>query len=156
MNNCERFDNFEELLLNTGEYVTQVRGVSMFPMLRYRKDPVLIHPASGELKPYDVAVYAKTDRYVVHRVLEVRDSLYVIRGDNCISKEYVPKGAIRGVVVGFWRFGRYIPVENTLYRIYARVWVAINPLVRLVHWCRNLASAVKRYLHRLCQQKSQH
>lgn len=156
MSNSERFDNFEELLQKTGEYVTQVRGVSMFPMLRYRKDPVLIHPVTGELRPYDVAVYAKTDRYVVHRVLEVRDCLYVIRGDNCIGKEYVPKGDVRGVVVGFWRFGRYIPVENTLCRMYAHVWVAINPLVRLVHRCRSLASAVKRTFCRLCLQERQH
>lgn len=156
MSNNERFDNFEELLQKTGEYVTQVRGVSMFPMLRYRKDPVLIHPVVGELKPYDVAVYAKTDRYVVHRVLEVRDNLYVIRGDNCIGKEYIPKCDIRGIVVGFWRFGRYIPVENTLYKIYAHVWVAINPLVRHMHRCKSLASAVKRTVYSLCRQKRQH
>lgn len=144
-----RYENFEELLRETGEYVTQVRGVSMYPMLRYRKDPVLIHPVSGELKPYDVAVYAKTDRYVVHRVLEVREDIYVIRGDNCIGKEYVPKRDIRGVVVGFWRFGRYVPVENRVYRVYSHVWVAINPLVRVAHWCRRLAGAVKSRLSRL-------
>ena len=142
----EHYENFEQLLSQSGEYVTQVRGVSMFPMLRYRKDPVLIHPVTADLKPYDVAVYASANRYVVHRVLETRDDLYVIRGDNCICKEYVPREAIRGVVVGFWRFGRYIPVENKLYRAYAHFWVAINPLVRLSHKLRGYASAIK---HRL-------
>lgn len=144
MNSQERYENFEELLSACGEYVTQVRGVSMYPMLRYRKDPVLIHPVTSELKPYDVAVYAKEDRYVVHRVLEVRDDLYIIRGDNCVAKEYVPKNLIRGVVVGFWRFGKYIPITNTLYIIYAHLWVAINPLVRLHHRLHSLASALKR------------
>ncbi|MBQ0008485.1 MAG: S24/S26 family peptidase [bacterium] len=144
MSDCYRFDNFEELLRETGEYVTQVRGVSMYPMLRYRKDPLLIHPVKGELKPYDVAIYGRLDRYVVHRVLEVRDDIYVIRGDNCICKEYVPKSAVVGVMAGFWRFGRFISSDNILYKVYARVWVAINPLVRLEHRCRMLASALWR------------
>jgi len=153
MNTAERYDNFEQLLSHSGEYVTQVRGVSMYPMLRYRKDPVLIHPASGTLKPYDVAVYARSDRYVVHRVLHVRDDIYIIRGDNCTALEYVPKSDVRGVVVGFWRFGRYIPVSNRLYLCYAHLWVAINPLVRLYHRLHGYASAVK---HRIFRWKKSH
>ncbi|MCQ2329505.1 MAG: S24/S26 family peptidase [Paludibacteraceae bacterium] len=153
MTGCEsRYENFEQMLNQTGEYVTQVRGVSMYPMLRYRKDPVLIHPVREELKPYDVAVYAKSDRYVVHRVLEVRDNIYVIRGDNCIGKEYVPKSDVRGVVVGFWRFGRYIPCDDRLYNAYARLWVTINPLVRMTHWCKGMCrsaiSKIWRFLSR--------
>lgn len=131
------------MLAGCGEYVTQVRGVSMYPMLRYRRDPVLIHPVTEELKPYDVAVYAKEDRYVVHRVLEVRKDMYVIRGDNCIGKEYVRKEDVRGVVVGFWRFGKYIPVTNDTYLAYAHLWVAINPLVRVAHRLKSFAVRVK-------------
>lgn len=138
------YGNFEEALAGCGEYVTQVRGVSMYPMLRYRRDPVLIHPLSGELRRYDVAVYAKSDRYVVHRVLDVRPDHYVIRGDNCSAKEYVPKEAVRGVVVGFWRSGRYIPVTDRMYRAYSRLWVAINPLVRLHHLLERCARVIVR------------
>lgn len=130
---CESYENLVALLKETGEYVTQVHGVSMYPMLRYRKDPVLIHRAEKELKPYDIAVYDRGDNYVVHRVLEVRNDIYVIRGDNCIGKEYVPKEAVVGIVAGFWRFGKYISVENKTYQFYAHFWVAINPLVRLTH-----------------------
>ena len=134
----ECYANFEAALKGCGEYVTQVRGVSMYPMLRYRKDPVLIHPVCGDLKRYDVAVYWRDDNYVVHRVLEVKKDHYVIRGDNCVAKEYVPKELVRGVVVGFWRCGQYVDCRNTLYNIYARVWVALNPMLRIwrkfKHW----------------------
>ncbi len=140
----ESFENFEAALAGCGEYVTQVRGVSMYPMLRYRKDPILIHPLDGPVRPYDVVVYALTDRYVVHRVLEVHPDLYVIRGDNCVGKEYVPRRLVVGIVVGFWRFGRYVPVTNGLYRAYSRLWVALNPLVRLAHRVRGLGVAVIR------------
>jgi len=134
------YSNFEELLSATGEYVTVVHGNSMYPMVRYRKDPVRIVPSVHPLKPYDVAVYARPGRYVVHRVLESHPDHYVIRGDNCIAKEYVPLEDVRGMVAGFWRFGRYIPVTNRLYRAYARFWVMINPLVR-----------VQRFIKRCCR-----
>lgn len=140
-----KYDSFEQALDKCGEYVTQVRGVSMYPMLRYMKDPVLIHPLVGALKPYDVVVYARGDRYVVHRVLEVREKFCIIRGDNCVAKEYVPMGAIRGIVVGFWRFNRYIPVTDRMYLAYSHLWVAINPLVRLHHRLKSVAMAI---LHR--------
>ena len=130
----EAYDNFEQALSRCGEYVTQVRGVSMYPMLRYRRDPVLVHPVRGELERYDVAVYDRGDGYVVHRVIEVRPDCYVFRGDNCRKKEIVPKSIVKGVVVGFWRIprgggkGRFVSVWNRPYRLYSRIWVALNPL----------------------------
>jgi len=147
MNSITVFANFEQALSECGEYVTTVRGVSMYPMLRYRRDPILIHPLTGELKPYDIAVYySNTGRYVVHRVLKTLPDHYIIRGDNCVCVEYVPKKDVRGVVAGFWRFGRFIPVTDRLYLIYARLWVTINPLVRLHHRVKGYAGAIYRRL----------
>lgn len=138
----DKYCNFEQALDKCGEYVTQVRGNSMYPMLRYRRDPVLIRPVSGDLRRYDVAVYNRGDSYVIHRILEVRPDCCIFRGDNCTASEIVPKELILGVVTGFWRTsrsggtGRFIPVGNGWYRLYSRVWVALNPLdvlsVRLV------------------------
>lgn len=141
----DNYANFEQALSSCGEYVTQVRGVSMYPMLRYRRDPVLIHPVRQELKRYDVAVYNRGDSYVIHRILEVRSDCYVFRGDNCIRKEIVPRSLVTGVVVGFWRAsrhgvcGRFVSVGDRCYRIYSRVWVALNPVnVLLVRFMRRL------------------
>lgn len=136
------FDNITHLLESTGQYVTQVHGVSMYPMLRDRRDPVLIVPASGPLKPMDVAVYNRGDSYVVHRVLETRPDHYIIRGDNCISIENVPKGDIVGVVAGFWRGRHYIPVSNLIYRLYSRLWVNINPIVKLHHKIKGIVKRI--------------
>lgn len=139
------FANLADLLKEKGEFVTTGSGVSMYPMLRFSKDPVLIRSFYGELKRYDVAVYSRGNSYVVHRVLEVREDCYVIRGDNCIGKEYVPKGDVVGVVVGFWRFGRFIDVSNGLYKLYSRVWVAVNPLIRLNRFLKSkFAAAIRR------------
>jgi len=139
------YADLAELLRESGEYVTTGSGVSMYPMLRFKKDPVLIRPLVGELGRYDVAVYSRGKSYVVHRVLKVLPEHYVIRGDNCIALEYVPKGDVVGVVAGFWRFGRFIDVSNCVYKLYSRVWVAANPLVRLNRILKSKsASAVNR------------
>jgi len=129
----QSYSNFEQLLEAQGEYVTLLHGISMYPMARYMKDPVRLVPVRRELKRYDIAAYACVNKYVVHRVLEVHDRCYVFRGDNCAGKEYVPKDAVVGVVAGYWRFGRYISVDSMSHKLYSRIWVFINPLVRLSH-----------------------
>jgi len=138
MAEIKQYENFESLLASQGEYVTTVRGISMFPLLRYMKDPVRIVPVDRELKRYDIVAYAREDRYVVHRILRVRPDVYIIRGDNCDCREYVPKENIRGVVSGIWRCGKYYPASSPILQIYARIWVAINPLVRICHFVKRV------------------
>jgi len=138
----ENFDTIEEVLAKNGWFATTISGVSMYPMLRNHKDQVLVKKVEGRLKRYDVAVYKTEVKYIVHRVLEVHDGYYIIRGDNCVGLEYVPEKRIIGVVTGFWRKGRFIEVTDKRYLRYAHFWVAINPLVKLVHFPRVMASKI--------------
>jgi len=134
------YENFEEMLDREGWYITTAKGVSMFPMLRSGVDPILIKRPEGRLKPYDVAVYRVPGKYIVHRVLEVHPDHYIIRGDNCINMEYVRDSQIVGIMTGFWRGERFIEVTDPRYIWYAHFWVAINPLIKLWHGPRYLAS----------------
>lgn len=136
------YEDLEEILDKEGRYVTVPRGVSMLPAIRDGVDPILVSKPRSRLKPYDVAVYRAREKYIVHRVLEVHPDHYVIRGDNCVSKEYVLDSQIVGVMTGFWRGERFIDVTDPGYRRYARFWVAVNPLVRLWHLPRRLASEI--------------
>ena len=61
----------EEILQKEGCLVTTTAGVSMYPMLRNRRDTVVIRPAAGRLKKYDVALYKRGESYVLHRVVKV-------------------------------------------------------------------------------------
>lgn len=142
MISVENYDSIEDVLAEKGWFVSTITGVSMFPMLRNRKDQILVKPVEGRLKPYDVALYHVGKKNVVHRVLEDCGDHYVIRGDNCLGKEIVPCGNVIGMVTGFWRRGRFIEVTDKRYLRYARFWVAINPLVRLAHYPRILASRI--------------
>ena len=48
-------------------------GDSMEPMLRNRKDTIIIEPVHGRLKRYDLPLYRRPDgKYVLHRILQHR------------------------------------------------------------------------------------
>lgn len=75
-------------------------------MLYVNRDLVIISVPQGRLQPYDVALYRRGSAYVLHRVIQVREKDYLIRGDNTYRLEVVPDSAVIGVLTGFKRKGR--------------------------------------------------
>ena len=104
--------------------VSTTVGTSMYPMLRNRRDTVIIEPVNRKLKRYELPLYKRANgQYVLHRILQAKEEGYVIRGDNCWTKEYpVRQEQILGVVTGFYRDNTYISVKNPLYRLYVHLW----------------------------------
>ena len=98
----------EEVLRDKGVYIGPTVGVSMLPMLKNRRDTIVVKAKTERLKPLDVALYKRGDTYILHRVLEVTESGYIIRGDNCYSDEIVPEGAVIGVLTEFFRKGKHL------------------------------------------------
>lgn len=130
------FENAEQQLLHEGQLVTVLHGVSMWPMIRCRKDPVLIRPLK-DVRPTtacigDVVVFRLPDRYVVHRVIRVDADHYVIRGDNCLGVEIVPHSEVVGIVTQWWRNGKEHSVSDRGYRMYVALWMAVHPLYRFL------------------------
>ena len=82
-----REEKIEEIIARDGVYVCTTSGISMKPMLRDRRDTVVIAPVSGRLKKYDVALYRYKGKYLLHRVVKVLPDSYVCCGDNCITPE---------------------------------------------------------------------
>ena len=137
---------FEELLARDGRLVYKTRGRSMEPMLRQDRDVVIVERCDARLKPLDVALYRRGDRYVLHRVIALRDGGYLIRGDNTFALENVPDSAILGVLTAFQRKGKQITTENRAYLRYTRFWTAIYPLRSLCHAVRAAAVRAARRL----------
>jgi hypothetical protein len=98
----------EDVLLSKGQYVGPTAGVSMLPMLKNRRDTIVVTKKTERLQPLDVALYKRRDLYVLHRVLRVTDTGYIIRGDNCYSDEIVPEEAVIGVLTEFFRKDEHI------------------------------------------------
>ena len=79
-----------QVLQETGIYVGPTVGTSMLPMLKNRRDTIVVKAKTERLKPLDVALYTRGGKYILHRVLSVTDTGYIIRGDNCYFDEIVP------------------------------------------------------------------
>lgn len=109
------------------------RGVSMRPMLRQGKDAVELAPLPEKLKKYDLPVYQyPSGKYVMHRVVEVREDHYICLGDNTYEYEHIQPEWLIAVVSAFKRGDRRISTDAWGYRLYARVWVAMFPVRRLL------------------------
>lgn len=136
--------SYEEYLNKYGELTYRNVGVSMLPMLKQGRDLFTVSKKnSGRCKKYDVVLYRRPpNRYVLHRIVEVREDGYVILGDHCMNKEYgVTDEDIVGVLVSFQHRGKEYPVTDRRYRIYSRLWYWINPI-------RMLAFRLKSFIKR--------
>lgn len=122
---------FEDLLEQDGRLVYKTKGSSMRPLLRQNRDLVVIYRPEGRLKKYDVALYRRGPAYVLHRVIEVCDGYYLIRGDNTYALEHVPDEAVIGVLTGFNRKGKYHEVTESGYQLYVHAWDALYPARRV-------------------------
>lgn len=120
MENAEKTLKIEEVLEAEGKYVGPTVGVSMLPMLKTRRDSVIVRKKDGRLKKWDVALYKRGDAYILHRVLEVTPSGYIIRGDNCYEDEIVPEEAILGVLTEFYRKNEHIFCTDEKYLRYVK------------------------------------
>lgn len=136
----------EDVLASEGFYMGPPAGVSMWPMLRNRHDVMLVVPAKGDLRRYDVALYRRGGKYVLHRVVGHYDhgseKGYVICGDNCVTLECIPCGDVLGVLCGFYRDGRHIDCETSRgYHAYSKLWVALFPARKV---CKGANAAIRR------------
>lgn len=122
----------ERAIKEHGKIVTVPVGFSMWPMLKNRKDHIVIVSITRPLRKYDVPLYRRTsDRFVLHRIIKVRkDGGYVICGDNLWRKEYhVRDENIVGVLAGFFKGNRYIDCEtNRWYHAYIYLWRFLYPI----------------------------
>ena len=120
----------EQVLLETGKYVGPTVGVSMLPMLKNRRDSIIVVKKTCRLKPLDVALYKRGNDYVLHRVLSPIDGGYIIRGDNCYSDEIVPEDSVIGVLSEFYRKDKHYFCTDKSYLRYADRRVKNYPVRR--------------------------
>lgn len=112
--------SIEQVIAEEGKLVLSTAGVSMKPLLGNRRDTVIILPANGRLKKYDVPLYRRGEKCVLHRIVDVLPGSYVICGDNCESYEYdITDDNIIGVLTAFYRKDKYYTVNDWRYKLYS-------------------------------------
>lgn len=116
---------FEEYLNQNGTLTYRNVGTSMLPMIKQNRDIFTLKKKDDtRCKKYDVVLYKRPpNKYVLHRVIEVRDNDYVILGDNCVAKEYGIKDEdVLAVLTSFVHKGKSYSVDDIVYRVYVQIW----------------------------------
>ena len=134
----EAFENGKEFNLITA-------GTSMLPMLRDRKDTVVLQEKKGKLKKYDLPLYKRADgSFVLHRIVGIGKDGYIMSGDNHDMKEYpVTDEQIIAVVKAYIKDNKRISVDSIGYKIYCRWHCNIGKLLRKIK-SRIIARVVKK------------
>lgn len=128
--------SIQEVLDRDGVWISTTAGTSMWPMLRDRRDTIVVRPVEGRLRPYDVALYRLDNAYILHRVIKATANGYRIIGDNCMAYEEVPESDILGRLDEFWRGERHCDPRSNAWLLYAHVWHALLPIrkgIRRIH-----------------------
>ena len=135
-------------LESTGKYYSVPRGVSMWPMIRNKKDIVEVHKLDHLARRYDLVMYVRgaNQQGVLHRVLHVRENDYIIAGDNCWQKEYIPHDRVMGIAVRFCRKEKWHEVTEKPYLLYVHLWTDFFFIRRPVLRLRDMAKKVLRKL----------
>lgn len=146
MNNIKEI---EQVFESEGVFVSTTAGTSMYPMLRNRRDVIVVKKPTARLKKYDVALYKKGDSYILHRVMEVLPDSYVIRGDNCDQKEYgITDDHILGVLEEFYRGDRKVSLHSWTYRAYVSFYCACTPIWWTIRMVRRVLMKIVRIFKR--------
>lgn len=122
--------SFEEMLDEKGYLVYTNVGTSMMPLLRQRQDVIEIRKKGpGRYKKYDVVLYKRNGQYILHRILRVLPSGYLIAGDhNTFVECDITDADILGVMTRVIRDGKDITMDNPFYMLYVHLWCDCYPL----------------------------
>ena len=156
------YSTYEEELSKHGKIIHTNVGVSMMPLLRQHRDVMIIERPNGRLKKYDCPLYkTRSGKYILHRIIKVRENDYVICGDNCVTFERgVTDKQILGVLTGVIRDGKTITMDNKLYKLYYHLWcdfiyirISILHIIRFTKRIFNLPKRFFRLVRRLKGKK---
>jgi len=120
---------YEDILNKEGVLCTTNVGFSMMPLLREKRDVIVIKPADRAYRKLDVVLFKRPGvegrgAYVLHRILKVLPGdKYWIVGDNCIGGEVVEEENILGILTGIRRGTEDYDLSSFRYRMYLTFWV---------------------------------
>ena len=143
---------FEDILEKDGRLVYTNVGTSMMPLLRQRRDLMVIEKKGPErLHWLDVPLFKRDNgQYVLHRIMWVRKNDYILCGDN---QWYLERGItdkhILGVLTQVDRDGKTLDMRSTKMRIYGLLQWIFYPVRAAWLFARCVPGAIKRRIMRI-------
>lgn len=125
--------NIESILEKEGFYLFTGSGSSMWPLIRDGIDTIEVRPVRQSLSAGDVVLFRDAlDKYVLHRIIEVKDGIYLLRGDNTYAPDLVPKEKIIGIMTGLWRAEKKVSLDSPKYIFYSKLCLKSPFLFRIL------------------------
>ena len=142
---------YEEQIQQHGSLVYTNVGDSMMPLLREKRDLLIVEKRGAErLKKYDVPLYKRPNgQYILHRIIKVRKDDYVIVGDNRWQREFGVKDEwIFGVLTAVVRDGKRMDVTDWKYKLYVHLWCDFFWVRAAILWVRDLPMRFRRRMRK--------
>lgn len=126
--------SYKEFLDSTGYLIFTSVGTSMLPLLRQQRDIIEIKRKESEkYRKYEVILYKRGEKYILHRILRVLPTGYLIAGDhNTFVEKDVTDDMILGVMTRVIRNGKSITPDNFFYKVYVHLWCDCYPVRMLI------------------------
>lgn len=136
-----------------GEFRLMPRGTSMLPYLKEGRDSVALVKLTGRARKHDILLYRrKNGKYVLHRVIKIGKSGYIMCGDNQTTPEPgITDEQIIGVVAAVWHGEKRIETGSVTARIYQALW-CIMSLRKSIFFMRRAAGKLKRMIKGINKQ----
>ena len=125
VNNHEIFKVMHIAFENNQTFILRVRGTSMFPLLKDKKDSVRLSKIEGELKKRDIVLYRRTNGlYVMHRIIRIKDGVYSMVGDNQrIIETPIYRDQILAIATHIIKNDKEVEIKKSKkYRLFAWFW----------------------------------
>lgn len=146
----EQLAQLLELQLENGEAPLRVTGSSMYPTFRSGRDTVFLRKPDAPLRKGDVILYRRQNgRYVLHRIVRIKDGVLICSGDNQFEPERVEPEQVIARVEAFQRGKRKYKASHFGYRIYVWFWIGVFPVRRPMLKFRRCLGKGRRKLSRL-------
>ena len=123
-----------------GKVRIKVRGFSMQPIIRNGRDTVMLeqvkdnNPIKGQ-----IYLFRYNGRHILHRYIDDKDGMMVMRGDNLFSYEYCKPNDLVGIVRSICHNGCDISptslkwkIITSIHRTYKRVRMYGGKILRLL------------------------
>ena len=107
-----------------------VSGNSMYPMLRSRRDTVVLRKDEN-LRKGDLIFFRREDgSFVLHRIIRVNsDGSLIMLGDAQVDREWIEgSAAVRGIVVKVLHRGKVLTRSSFRWWFFEKIWPCVVPL----------------------------
>lgn len=107
-------NNIKQRLKTDDFVISNINGNSMSPFLNEHSDRVVVSRVNRDIHLYDVVLYEVNNKYILHRVIGIKDDEYVIRGDNRILEEHIQKDKIIGILIAYYSNDEYVEINDDI------------------------------------------